>query len=110
MDYNYSKRGYLLPKGCKDLIDVLKLEAQHHPGHPQTPLASPFPLIAGALIVPEKMTVLELATLLKQKPFKIIADMMETGIFASVNQQIDFGVIARVAKKYGYTAMKAFQG
>jgi HSP20 family molecular chaperone IbpA len=26
MDYDYSKRGYLLPKGCKDLIDVSKLE------------------------------------------------------------------------------------
>ena len=25
MNYNYSKRGYLLPEGCKDLIDGLKL-------------------------------------------------------------------------------------
>ncbi len=24
MDYDYSKRGYLLPQGCKDLIDVIK--------------------------------------------------------------------------------------
>ena len=24
MDYNYSKRGYLLPGGCKDLVDVIQ--------------------------------------------------------------------------------------
>ncbi len=28
MNYDYSKRDYLLPQGCKDLGDVLKLEAQ----------------------------------------------------------------------------------
>ena len=26
MDYDYTKRSYLLPEGCKDLIDVLKLK------------------------------------------------------------------------------------
>lgn len=25
MDYNYSKRGYLLPIGCKDLIDTIDI-------------------------------------------------------------------------------------
>ncbi len=24
MDFHYSKRGYLLPEGCKDLIDVIQ--------------------------------------------------------------------------------------
>jgi HSP20 family molecular chaperone IbpA len=24
MDFDYSKRGYLLPEGCKDLIDVIE--------------------------------------------------------------------------------------
>jgi hypothetical protein len=24
MDYDYSKRGYLLPEGCKDLLDVIQ--------------------------------------------------------------------------------------
>lgn len=27
MDYNYGARGYLLPKGCKDLIDVVNVVA-----------------------------------------------------------------------------------
>jgi len=28
MNYDYSKRDYLLPDGCKDLSDVWKLEGQ----------------------------------------------------------------------------------
>jgi HSP20 family molecular chaperone IbpA len=28
MNFDYSKRGYLLPEGCKDLIDVIKHEAE----------------------------------------------------------------------------------
>ena len=27
MDYDYSKRGYLLPEGCKDLADVIRPKA-----------------------------------------------------------------------------------
>jgi len=28
MNFDHSRRGYLLPKGCKDLIDVIKQEAE----------------------------------------------------------------------------------
>ena len=38
MNYDYSKRDYLLPKGCKDLGDVLKLEAQKRNGMTRCPL------------------------------------------------------------------------
>jgi len=36
VDYDYTKRGYLLPAGCKDLIDVLNLQqkASHTPTVP----------------------------------------------------------------------------
>ena len=87
------KRGYLLPEGCKDLIDVLK------------------PSIASTdcrvMIVAAQMTVSELATALAQKPFRIIADLMEIGVFASVKQELDFETISRVARKYGFTAKRA---
>lgn len=29
MNHDYSKRDYLLPEGCKDLVDVLRLEARN---------------------------------------------------------------------------------
>lgn len=31
MDYDYSKRGYLLPDGCKDLMDVIHLDGDNSP-------------------------------------------------------------------------------
>ena len=37
----------------------------------------------------EGRVVRDLAEQLKQKPFKIIADLMQVGVFATVNQAID---------------------
>jgi translation initiation factor IF-2 len=44
----------------------------------------------------------ELAEQLKQKPFKIIADLMEAGVFANVNQAIDDSVAQKICAKYGF--------
>jgi translation initiation factor IF-3 len=38
MNCDYSKRDYLLPKGCKDLIDVGKLDAKVKALKQQTPI------------------------------------------------------------------------
>jgi translation initiation factor IF-2 len=43
-----------------------------------------------------------LAEKLNQKPFKIIADLMELGVFANVNQTMDETTAQRVCAKYGY--------
>jgi hypothetical protein len=92
VENEFMRRGYLLPFGSKDLTSF-------KPSLPPLPLPLP-----GEILAPEHMTVLELADALKQKPYKIIADLMEDGIFANVNQQIPFKAISDVAKKYGYTA------
>lgn len=101
------KRGYLLPEGCKDLIDVLKPKVQRGapPMQPATPAS--LPPIVGEMTVAAQMTVSELATALAQKPFRIIADLMEIGVFANVKQELDFETISRVARKYGFTAKRA---
>ena len=44
----------------------------------------------------------ELAAQLKQKPFKIIADLMELGVFANVNQAIDEKIAQQLCAKYGF--------
>jgi len=68
----------------------------------ETP-ASKIVLPADARIISIKppIVVRELADQLKQKPFKIIADLMETGVFANVNQAIDEAVAQRICAKYG---------
>jgi Translation initiation factor IF-2, N-terminal region len=105
MNHDYKKRDYLLPKGCKDLIDVLKpkLQAAHQPWSVSK---SPRPII-GEMIVTEQVTVRDLAAFVNRKPFEIIADLMELNVFVSVDKNIAFEVAAEVVRKYGYIAKKA---
>jgi hypothetical protein len=140
MYYDYNKRSYLLPPGCKDLIDLLRLEEQKKRSAIQLPtlegllggetfIASTqeilgpwklkkkkskepqpdslkFPSI-HEIAIPDEIPVMELAKIAGQKPFKIVADLMEIGIFANVYQKIGFDAASRVLKKYGILAKKA---
>jgi translation initiation factor IF-2 len=74
---------------------------------PAKPAAVPQPkFIAPAtgevIIIKPPIVVRELATQLKQKPFKIIADLMELGVFANVNQAIDEKIAQQLCAKYGF--------
>ncbi len=53
------------------------------------------------IIMKPPIAVREFAERLKQKPFKIIADLMEIGVFANVNQTIDEKIAAQICAKYG---------
>ncbi|AHF90095.1 translation initiation factor IF-2 [Opitutaceae bacterium TAV5] len=44
----------------------------------------------------------DFATALGMKPFKLISELMEMGIFASMNQTIEDAVATRVAEKHGF--------
>src|SRR5512146_2554260 len=120
MTFENFERGYLLPKGCKDLIDLIGLHREPEPqifvklplvdSKPQTgislkPASSP-PAIKGDVFVSDNTTVKELAALLGQKAFQIIADAMGLGIFATVNQSLGFKAISQIAEKYGYIAKR----
>ena len=43
-----------------------------------------------------------MAEQLKQKPFKIIADLMGSGVFANVNQAIEEPIAQKICAQYGY--------
>ena len=60
------------------------------------------PADAQVISIKPPIVVRELADQLKQKPFKIIADLMESGVFANVNQAIDESVAQRICAKYGF--------
>lgn len=144
MYYDYNKRSYLLPPGCKDLIDLLKLEEQKKQPSIELPMLQGLPglqggelFIAGTqqilgawklkkkkskepaidpigaqevtreVAILESIVVKELANIAGQKPFKIIADLMEIGIFANIMQKVGFEAASRVLKKYGILAKKA---
>lgn len=44
----------------------------------------------------------DLAEKMGVKPFKLIADLMELGVFANVNQAVDDAIAKRVCAKYGF--------
>lgn len=116
------KRGYLLPKGCKDLNDVLKLKQKQVeallPFLPVSPTASsdpklkpwklppPLPPVMGELVIPPKTTVKKLAALLGQKPYQIVGDLMQLGVFATAEFLLDFATISQITRKYGLTAIR----
>ncbi len=60
------------------------------------------PADAQVISIKPPIVVRELAEALKQKPFKIIADLMESGVFANVNQSIEEPVAQKICAKYGY--------
>ncbi len=73
------------------------------PSKPAEPVVPKISLPADAQVISIKppIVVRELAEQLKQKPFKIIADLMEAGVFANVNQAIEEAVAQKVCAKYG---------
>ena len=48
------------------------------------------------------IVVRDFATALGLKPFKLISELMEMGIFASMTQSLDEGVAIKVAERHGY--------
>ena len=83
-------------------------------GGPPQPLPKPPKLTARDLLepgepgkrvfVPDYLEVKELAELLGLRPFKVVADVLELGIFKHADELIDFSTAATIAKKHGYVA------
>jgi translation initiation factor IF-2 len=73
-------------------------------GRPSAPAAPKFvpPENAQVISLKPPIIVRELAEHLKLKPFKLIADLMEVGVFANVNQSIDESVAQKICAKYGF--------
>ncbi|MGJ3243622.1 MAG: translation initiation factor IF-2 [Opitutales bacterium] len=49
------------------------------------------------------IVVRDFAQQINRKPFQIISELMEMGIFASINQTIEEDVASRIAKNHGFT-------
>jgi translation initiation factor IF-2 len=54
--------------------------------------------------IPDPVVLKELATALGQRPFRIVADVMELGRLAFAGDPLDFQIAATIAKKYGFHA------
>ena len=54
----------------------------------------------------DPVVVRDLASVLQVKPFKVVADLMEMGLFKPPDETVDFETAAIVARKHGYRAEK----
>jgi hypothetical protein len=126
MHYDYTKRNYLLPHGCKDLIDVLKLEEKtadlppifsaqmlpelfHAWKLPKITTKSDDSTVSvkpSKVTISDKISIVELALISGQQPFTIIADLLQLGDFVSMKDEVDFETAARLLKKYGFLARR----
>jgi translation initiation factor IF-2 len=73
-------------------------------GPPAPPLPPKFvPPTTGEIItLKPPVIVRDLAEQLKRKPFQLIADLMELGVFANVNQSVDETTAQKLCAKYGF--------
>lgn len=75
---------------------------------PAAPAAAPAtsnftaPTGAEVIIMKAPIVVRELAVKVKRKPFQLIADLMEMGVFANVNQAIDEPIAEQICAKHGF--------
>jgi translation initiation factor IF-2 len=78
------------------------------PGLPHAASAAPdsvVPAVPGEVKIlhfKPPVVVRDFATALSLKPFKLISELMEMGIFASMTQAIDEAVAIKVAEKHGF--------
>ena len=107
MYFDYSKRDYLLPPGCKDLIDVLRLNQSTAASlwqSAQRRRRKSNPPITHHVTVPDPVSVKQLIELAGKKPFCIITDLMELGLFVNIDGTVSFDIAARVLRGYGIVA------
>ncbi len=71
------------------------------PAAPAKPTGPILPSNAPVITMKAPVVVRELADQLKRKPFQLIADLMELGVFANVNQAIEEDVAKRLCAKHG---------
>lgn len=97
------KRGYLLPRGCKDLIDVVKPKVADK----EVPSVRVFdlPPIVGQITVPSALAVGKLAEMLNQKPSRVVKDVWKLfGHPVTARHLLQFFEIEQVVRLYGFTA------
>ncbi len=62
---------------------------------------------SNVILVPDFLTVRELAELIDSSPIDVMKRLITNGIMASINQQIDFDTAAIVIEEIGFTAQSA---
>ncbi len=105
-------RFLLLPDGCKDLIDALRLQQKQGEASeladPDVSLsaAEPPQELPSSVTLPDPVSIRDLASALHLKPYKVVCSLIRLKIFASLNAKLDFNTASTVCSHYGVAATK----
>jgi hypothetical protein len=100
---NYNKRDYLLPSGCKDLVDVIMRENSG-------PAAPRYPPITVKVTLPEKVAVRFIAEITGQSLYTIATVMSRLRVGVDVNRSLDFDHAQLLLRHYGIWAERGGSG
>jgi hypothetical protein len=103
------KPRYLLPNGCKDLVDALRLERKSElpaPTHdaPEPSSSSTTQPLPASITIPDPVIVRDLAAALHMKPHEIIRELMHYNIFATQHAEIEFAKAFSICSDLGVVA------
>src|SRR6185436_3900500 len=93
-----SERSPLLPKGCKDLIDVIRQQ------QPQSSPESQVPEIHAWVFLPERVTLRYLALVSEKDVLFIWMQLNQLGIPFSIERGVDFDGARQLLLLYGIQA------
>ncbi|MFN3705119.1 MAG: translation initiation factor IF-2 [Thermoflexales bacterium] len=94
MAVNTRKPARIAPSHTKG-APTSKETAAHSPAMPATP---------KVVDLPESISVRDLATRINTSPIQVIRELMQNGVMATINQQLDFDTAAIVASAFGWEA------
>ena len=91
-------------RGKKDERDKSPAEAKTVEEKPSKPAAPRYTAKADAPTITLKPPIMvrELADAINRKPFQLIADLMQLGVFANVNQAVDEPTAQQLCAKHGF--------
>jgi hypothetical protein len=93
-----AQRDYLLPKGCKDLIDAIAKEAA------SSEADSPEPVIHAWVFLPDKVSLRYIAYLAGEDVKMVCGRMRRLDIICTIDRSVDFADAQRVLLTYGIQA------
>ncbi|MCX6855320.1 MAG: hypothetical protein NTV80_10495 [Verrucomicrobia bacterium] len=113
-------RFLLLPDGCKDLIDALRLQQQQgevpEVAYPHvlvtaaepTTASEPPQALPSSVTLTDPVSIRDLASALHLKPYKVVYTLIRLKIFVSdLDAELDFDTASMVCSHYGVAATKA---
>ena len=71
---------------------------------PNQPASNAQPAVPKVLELPASISLRELATRMNVSPINVIRELMQNGVMATINQQLDFDTAAIVASTFGWEA------